>query len=229
VLVIADGWDATRGTLQCYDRGTAAGAWRPARERVAVSLGRTGLAWGRGIGPAPTLPGPVKREGDGKSPAGAFELPFAFGYAPKEECGHDGRSARGQHGHDARDVKLPYLPLTPDVVGVDDPKSKYYNQVIAMRQVARDWDSAETMLREDSLYKWGVFINHNTSPVVPGAGSCIFMHIWRGPDKPTAGCTAMSPGQIERIVRWLDPNAKPVLVQLPREAYARLAKPWGLP
>jgi L,D-peptidoglycan transpeptidase YkuD (ErfK/YbiS/YcfS/YnhG family) len=229
VLVIADGWDATGASLQCYARDSAGGPWQPVGERVPVSLGRAGLAWGRGIGPTPTLPGPVKREGDGKSPAGAFELPFAFGYAPKEEGARTGCPTRGRDGHDTRDVKLPYVPLTPDVVGVDDPKSKYYNQVVSASQATKDWDSAETMLREDDLYEWGIFINHNTSPAVPGAGSCIFMHIWRGQDKPTAGCTAMSPDHIQRLARWLDPQARPVLVQLPREACQRLAKPWGLP
>lgn len=213
VMVIADDWDTARASLQCHTRDNAGGAWRPVGERVAVNMGRTGLAWGRGLCD-PSLPGPAKREGDGKSPAGAFDLPFAFGYAPKDQ---------------ARDIRLSYVALAPDVVGVDDPKSKYYNQVVSTGQVVKDWDSAETMLRGDGLYQWGIFVNHNTSPVVPGAGSCIFMHIWRGPDKPTAGCTAMSPDDMLRIVRWLDPQARPVLVQLPRDAYERLAKPWGLP
>jgi L,D-peptidoglycan transpeptidase YkuD (ErfK/YbiS/YcfS/YnhG family) len=213
VLVIANDWDATKASLQCYDRDSATAPWRAIGEPVAVCMGRTGLAWGRGLRD-PRLPGPTKREGDGKSPAGAFDLPFAFGYAAKG---------------DARDIKLPYVPLTPDVMGVDDPKSKYYNQVVSTTKVAKDWDSAEIMLRNDDLYRQAIFINHNTSPAVPGAGSCIFMHIWRSQDKPTTGCTAMSPDHIERIVRWLDPQAKPVLVQLPRDAYQRLAKPWGLP
>ncbi len=136
-------------------------------------------------------------------------------YAPKDE---------------ARDVKLPYVALTANVVGVDDARSRYYNRIVRVDQTPdRDWDSAETMRRPDGLYEWGVFVNHNTSPAAPGAGSCIFLHIWRGPDRPTAGCTAMSPDRMVGLVTWLDPKARPVLVQLPREEYGRLAAAWGLP
>jgi len=46
-------------------------------------LGRAGLAWGLGLHGNPPFPGPIKREGDGRSPAGAFELSSAFGYAPR--------------------------------------------------------------------------------------------------------------------------------------------------
>ena len=228
VLVVSDDWDATTAVLQCYARGAARGPWTPVGKPVNVTLGRTGLAWGLGRhdsspprapnamhrvwGP---LPGPVKREGDGKSPAGVFDLPAAFGYAPKERAGG---------------VKLPYLALTDDVVGVDDVKSKFYNRIVRVdRETVKDWDSQETMRRADGLYEWGVLVGHNTSPTVPGAGSCIFIHIWRGPGQPTAGCTAMSRDRVVGLVAWLDPQAKPVLVQLPRAAYRRLAGPWALP
>jgi L,D-peptidoglycan transpeptidase YkuD (ErfK/YbiS/YcfS/YnhG family) len=96
-------------------------------------------------------------------------------------------------------------------------------------QVTKDWDSAETMLRPDGLYEWGVVEGHNLPPTQPGAGSCLFLHIWRGLGKPTSGCTSMSRQEMVRLARWLDPNEKPVLVQLPMEAYLTLAKPWGLP
>ena len=215
VLVICDTWDATRAELQCYARTKIGQRWTPIGERIPVSLGRTGLAWGRGLQGDPPLAGPLKREGDGKAPAGIFELPLAFGYAPK-----------GQ----AADIKLPYLPLTAGVVGVDDPQSTHYNQIVQVDQVRnKDWDSAEIMRRSDDLYEWGVIVNHNPSPAVPGAGSCMFLHVWRGPDTPTAGCTAMSRAQMVRLATWLDPSAKPLLVQLPRPAYRQLAAPWGLP
>jgi len=215
VLVVAGNWDATSAVMHCYQRKGPTEAWTLVAGPVPVSIGRTGLAWGRGLaGSPPPFAGPVKKEGDGKAPAGAFELPAAFGYAPAET---------------ARDIHLPYLALTPNVIGVDDPKSRYYNQIVDTDLQAKDWDSFETMRRADDLYEWGVLVNHNTSPAQAGAGSCIFMHVWRGEGKPTAGCTAMSKDQMIKLVKWLDSHAKPVLVQLSKDEYYRLSPTWGLP
>lgn len=214
VLVVSRDWDAATATLQCYSRDAAGKAWTRVGEPIPANIGRTGLAWGRGLHTGTPLPGPVKREGDGKAPAGVFELPGAFGYADTV---------------DPEDIKLYYVTLTADTFGVDDVKSKYYNQVVNLKDVTKDWNSAETMRRPDGLYEWGVFVNHNTTATVPGAGSCIFLHIWRGPNKPTAGCTSMSTENMQAIIAWLDPKAKPVLVQLPENEYRKLASVWGLP
>ena len=212
VLVVSDNWDAQTAQMQCFDR-QAGGPWQRVGEPVLVSIGRTGLAWGRGLHGEPTLPGPIKQEGDGKAPAGIFELLSAFGYVPQD---------------DQLGINLPYIHLTDDVVGVDDVKSRYYNQIVWLDQVNKDWDSAETMRRPDGLYQWGVLVGHNVPPKA-GAGSCIFLHIWRGAGMPTAGCTAMSTQDMKRLITWLDPQYRPVLVQLPREEYQKLASTWFLP
>jgi hypothetical protein len=48
------------------------------------------------------------------------------------------------------------------------------------------------MLRQDGRYALGAVVAHNSTPPVPGAGSCIFLHVWESPVTPTAGCTAMA-------------------------------------
>ena len=140
---------------------------------------------------------PLKREGDGCSPAGVFQIPFAFGYAPKNE---------------AEMVRLRYVPVTETLAGVDDVNSKFYNQVVDASAVAKDWESNETMLRPDGLYRWGAFIAHNPRGE-SGRGSCIFFHLWSGPDRPTAGCTAMTEQHVRSLLSWLDPVKEPLLVQ----------------
>jgi L,D-peptidoglycan transpeptidase YkuD (ErfK/YbiS/YcfS/YnhG family) len=137
----------------------------------------------------------VKKEGDGCSPAGIFRLPFAFGYADT-----------------APDLRLKYVPVTSTFTGVDDVKSKYYNQVVDAASVTVDWEGHETMRREDGLYRWGAFDAHNPANV-PGGGSCINLHLWRGPRRPTAGCTAMAEADLVRVLQWLDPAKEPRLVQ----------------
>ena len=81
----------------------------------------------------------------------------------------------------------------------------------------------------DDEYRLGIFVAHNSSPAQPGAGSCIFLHIWKGPDVPTSGCTAMSAGAMESLLGWLDAAIPSVLVQLPEAEYQRLQTAWHLP
>ena len=71
---------------------------------------------------------------------------------------------------------------------------------------SRGWIGArsEKMLRDDGLYKWGVFVEHNPA-AAPGAGSCIFLHIWKDSTTPTTGCTAMAEKDLVKLLRWLDP------------------------
>jgi L,D-peptidoglycan transpeptidase YkuD (ErfK/YbiS/YcfS/YnhG family) len=85
------------------------------------------------------------------------------------------------------------------------------------------------MRRDDDLYRYLVLVGHNLPDPVPGAGSCIFLHIWRGSNEPTAGCTAMAESTILQLLSWLDRDKSPRLVQLSRKNYMRLKDIWGLP
>src|SRR5206468_4829093 len=79
VLVVTPAWDSTSGSLRRFERETPRGAWRQVGGTVPIVVGRTGVAWDDRQVPA--APGePVKREGDGRSPAGAFALDTAFGF-----------------------------------------------------------------------------------------------------------------------------------------------------
>jgi L,D-peptidoglycan transpeptidase YkuD (ErfK/YbiS/YcfS/YnhG family) len=178
-------------------------------------VGRTGLAWGDGLHPDPGIEGPRKREGDGKAPAGVYRLSSAFGYAPAAEAGW---------------IRMPYVQSDASIECVDDSRSRHYNRLVDRDTVAAPyWTSHEEMRRADELYRLGVWVDHNTDPAVPGGGSCIFLHIWRSPGVPTVGCTAMDAGDLAALLRWLDPRARPVLVQAPRAEYGRLRSALSLP
>ena len=138
-----------------------------------------------------------KREGDGRTPSGIFSLKRGFGYAPLE-------------------TKVKYIVLTDDLIWVDDPTSPYYNTLVSRKEVVPG--SFETMRRRDDLYRYGMVIEYNTDPVIPGLGSAIFFHIWRGPNAPTAGCVAMSQENMLKLLHWLDPARKPVAVIGPEAA-----------
>jgi L,D-peptidoglycan transpeptidase YkuD (ErfK/YbiS/YcfS/YnhG family) len=208
--IIAD-WDSTTVTLRRWHR--RGGAWAPDGASWQGVIGKTGAAWGSGLhGPgAPgERAGPVKREGDGKSPAGAFAIRGVYGYATRPP----------PH------TTLPYTQTTADWQCVDDPASSHYTQIVDRSQLAADWQSTEPMRRHDALYTWVVDIAHNRA-ATPGGGSCIFFHVWRGPSSGTVGCTAMAEPKLAKLIGALDASA--VYVLLPRAAYDAFAGPWGLP
>jgi len=178
-----------------------------------IVVGRSGLGWGRGLHRLRT-DGEIKHEGDGRSPAGVYDLSAVFGFAPPAA---------------AADLAMPYLQLHADTVCVDDPSSVHYNRVFDSRDAdAVDWSSHEPM-RDIPVHEWGVVVAHNASPVESGTGCCIFVHEWGGPDRGTAGCTGMSREMMDRFIHWLDAGKRPVIVQLPAAAYQELKAPWRLP
>ncbi len=214
VVSLTAGWDSTGAVLQRYERAGARAPWRAVGAPVRAAVGRTGLAWGRGLR-AGHGPGPVKREGDGKAPAGIFRLGPAFGYAPADAVPW---------------IRLPYVESRPGVKCVDDARSVFYNRLVDQDTIpAPDWSSHEEMRLSTGVYRLGIWVSHNDAPPAPGGGSCIFMHVWQGPGVPTVGCTAMDAADIEALLRWLDPAAHPVLVQAPRAAYEPLRRSLRLP
>ena len=213
LLVRSATWYTARGTLERYSRNKG-GAWTLAGPATPVNLGRNGMGWGRGLHARPKF-GPFKREGDGRSPAGAFALSRAFGAAKSLPA--------GAHA-------FPYLHTRSTSYCVEDPRSNSYNQIIDAANLPRGaWEKRSGLRRADGLFDWGVVVRQNEPDPERGAGSCVFLHVWRGPRMPTSGCTAMPHDQIEDIVRWLDPRAEPVLVQLPEPVFKKLRDAWHLP
>ncbi len=212
-MVVTGNWDAVTGALQRFERDAADGPWKPAGAPTAVVVGRSGLAWGRGLADDAASGGPVKKEGDGKAPAGVFRLGTSFGQSRQPLPG----------------AALPYRALEANVECVDDVRSAYYNTLVTRQEVgAADWHSSEKMWTEP-LYRWGIVVEHNAPSVTAGAGSCIFLHVWKGSQAGTAGCTAMDGQRLIEIMKWLQPASRPLLVQLPQAEYDRLKKAWDLP
>ena len=136
-------------------------------------------------------PSGEKKEGDGRTPSGIFPLGTTFGYAPAVETG------------------LPYRQVTAEDFWIDDPQSPQYNQWITGTPAAK---SFEKLKRDDDLYKYGIVIEYNTNPVIQGAGSAIFLHVWRSPESPTTGCVAVSEENMLRLLKWLDKTKNPVII-----------------
>lgn len=209
IIVTSDNWSTTQGQLSFYELGVE-NKWKPVLKDIPVMLGRTGMAWGAGLQPADLNTGTLKHEGDGKSPAGIFKLTRLFSYGEME-------------------ARMDHIVADSTLFCVDDMNSAYYNQLVNTRDIGKDWNSAEEMRRTDHQYKFGVLVAYNTESVKKGAGSCIFLHIWRSPTNSTSGCTSMTESNLLTIMQALDKKKNPILVQMPVKKYNQLKKIYTLP
>jgi D-alanyl-D-alanine dipeptidase len=225
IVVVTSSWGAVEGQLQRFERTAVHEPWCRFGKPIPIVVGRNGLGWGIDLVAADDLnlrlaSDPVKKEGDGKSPAGIFDLGTVFGYSAQPLPG----------------LKFPYLTLTESIECVDDVNSKYYNRIVDRSAVAADWNSSEHMRDVGESYRWGIVVDHNRTIAKrnqkapePGGGSCVFLHIWHDHNQGTAGCTAMTQSDLETLLIWLDPKRRPLLLQLPMPAYERLTHRWNLP
>ena len=215
IVVRTPSWTASKGFMQCFERSANDGEWAVCGSKVPIILGRNGLAWGRGLHSIPDDTHPVKHEGDGKSPAGVFRLGDAFGIPSFEEIG---------------ELNISYKTIDEYLECVDAAESQYYNQLVENNKVEKvDWKSSEHIHRSPNAYHYAVMINHNTEKIQKGAGSCIILHCVSVDGDSTAGCTTMSRDEMENVLKWLDKDKNPVLVQLPESEYLRLKNHWELP
>lgn len=110
-----------------------------------------------------------KREGDGKTPIGKYNLGVAF----------------GTHGK----IKFSkYIKINEDLYWIDDINSKFYNQLIDITKVKKDWNSSEHLIEYPKQYEYAIEIKTNPKNI-PGKGSAIFLHC--SAERPTAGCIAI--------------------------------------
>lgn len=213
ILGTAETWDSSHATLQLFQRTT--NEWKPVGQPWPARLGKNGLAWGNGLHSNPK-DGIQKREGDLRSPAGAYRLGDAWGYQATIQ----------------KHPVLSYHQVTKHDLWVEDPQSPFYNQHLLLKTPPKTpWEHKQQMQQNDPAHALKLFIAHNASPrAIPNAGSSIFFHIWRdGGTKPTAGCTTMHPEKLRHLIASINPTRHPIYVLLPKKEYLKSRKSWLLP
>lgn len=133
-----------------------------------------------------------KHEGDGATPAGTYPL-VSILYRPDRVA-----PPRSQ---------LPVRALAPNAGWVDEPSDANYNRPVSLPYPA----SAEQLWRDDELYDALIVIGYNMEPVVPGAGSAIFLHIATPDFAPTAGCVAVEREILLGLLPLLGPGSQIVI------------------
>lgn len=183
ITVVADAPGDTTAELTAY-------------ERTADGWVQTYGPWTADIGAQGFAPAGEKREGDDRTPTGAYDLDFAFGVLADPG------------------TKLDYRRVTDDaIVWDDDPTSSRYNQWVDTSTQSAGTDP-EPMYNQP-VYDHGVVIDYNHD-ATPGLGSAIFLHVTRGGS--TAGCVAIDKEDLVELMRWLDPAKHPRIVMGTRDA-----------
>ena len=215
-LLIAqpESWNSTKATLRLYRRTSPSLPWAWDGQSHAVHLGRNGLAWGRGL--QPQQPGPQKREGDGKSPAGLFHLGnILYGYERETDL-------KGWR----------YRQVTDRDLWIEDPSSPLYNRhlILSPHEPFPPSEKYHLMRQADPAHALKLFILHNAPPdTQPGAGSAIFFHLCRNPESVTTGCTSMEESGFRQLLGSFTPADQPIYVLLPNAEYLRFQDRWKLP
>jgi len=133
-----------------------------------------------------------KREGDGATPAGEFELRRVLYRADRVA---------------APITALDLNPIGPRDGWCDAPGHPEYNHQVRFPFKA----SAERLRRADPLYDIIIVLGYNDAPVMDGAGSAIFMHIAKTNFAPTAGCIALARNDLLAILRRCGPDTRIVV------------------
>lgn len=125
-----------------------------------------------------------KEEGDGKTPEGQFELGIALGTHSKKEIGEN----------------IDYIEINENLYWVDDVKSKYYNQLVDITKVKKDWTTAEHLIEFPKQYEYAIEIKANPQNM-PGKGSAIFLHC--SINCSTSGCVAIEREKMKEMLKRL--------------------------
>jgi len=133
---------------------------------------------------------PNKREGDGTSPVGCWPIRRVFYRADRL----DGAPSEA----------FTCMPIERQDGWCDAPDHPDYNRPVRLPFAA----SHEEMWRDDHLYDVVVVLGHNDDPVVPGAGSAVFLHVARPEYSPTAGCAALSEDDLLEFLALAGPDTR---------------------
>lgn len=122
-----------------------------------------------------------KREGDGATPAGRYQLLHVFFRADR--------------------VRRPLTALPVSIISQKDgwcdaPGDPNYNRHVILPYPA----SREVLWRDDNLYDILVVLDQNLRPRKRGGGSAIFLHIAKPGYLSTEGCVAVSLPAMRRLL-----------------------------
>jgi len=176
ITAVAAKDSATSGTVTWWELDN--GRWVKTGS-AAARFGANGL-----------VEGSSRKQGTNTTPAGLYELPYAFG----TKAAPSGTSYK-------------YRPVRESSWWCQDNESRVYNRWSEPR--AKDCRAAESehLVAYEKQYAYALVIGFNYAKPVRGRGAGIFLHVnGRG---ATAGCVSVSADAMRRILKWADPGQEP--------------------
>jgi L,D-peptidoglycan transpeptidase YkuD (ErfK/YbiS/YcfS/YnhG family) len=172
---------------------------------VAVVTDVPAFVGARGI-----VPGVSRRQGTNTTPAGTYAITSGFGR--KSNPGTSLPYMRVD-----RDDAWTYNPKVPGTYNVFQTApvkwASYGRYVERLWKMGRQYNYVAVLdynLPDGTITTDARGIRRTDEPANTQAGGGIFLHVSKG--EPTAGCISISEGSMRRVMNWLDPERKPVIV-----------------
>lgn len=145
------------------------------------------------VGSNGIVDGATRRQSTYTTPSGTYTITEGFGV---ESSG----------------TSMPYTRVNSSHWWVQDPESKFYNQMHT--EAGADFPLTESgergsehLINYPTQYAKALVINFNRWPATPGRGAGIFLHV--NGKGATAGCVSVPRATMDRIMGWIKPGAHP--------------------
>ncbi len=130
-----------------------------------------------------------KKEGDKRTPRGSYQIEHL--YFRKDRINRP-------------ETKLKCIEIKEDMGWCDDVKNfKRYNKLIKIQKDIHH----EKLYRKDTIYDMLIPIKYNFKNIIPGKGSCIFIHLTKN-YSPTAGCIALKKKDFLIMLKLINKKTK---------------------
>ena len=134
-----------------------------------------------------------KKEGDGCTPLGKWELKNIY-Y----------RRDRANLFKAKNFLREKIIPIKNTFIWCDDTRSKFYNKLFKKNYPKQKLKfSYECLFRNDELYDILIELNHNQNPIIKNKGSAIFIHCSSVGYNSTLGCIALKKNHLKYLINNL--------------------------
>ena len=144
--------------------------------KIKCSIGKNGVSF-------------KKKEGDEQTPGGDFKFKYIL-YRKDRVLNFI--------------TKLKKIIIKKNMGWCDDPKSKYYNQLIKFPFK----HSAEKLWLKENSYDIILVNDYNLKPIIKYKGSAIFLHIQKKKYQATKGCIAISKKNMKILIEKINKKTK---------------------